>query len=359
MLRVRRTAQAMVVQLLALGAALAAITPQVAQAQTDPELQALVGKVQAREDSIGTIRGYLLEAEYFQGPVDMPENTLFQVEFVLGQGTARYDACALETGVNHWGVPPGIQPMVTVEMQDRGPQTVPGETPRIQVCENGTDRIAYDNVLGQVEVKPQPGAPRAVARSPFSEALLFGSGADTWGETLSAMLAGTKAGELALEREQQERAGFRCRIVSWRSPHTPAGDTWATRLWVAEELGYAVVRTESECTSADGTRTRATVCQGLGYQEVADGIWLPTETLNQYYKYDAPPGIQTTKVLVFDLCVNEPVTDDDLRIHIPVGALVFDPMGAQLPPGRVESDRAAQALRRAEPPPPDPAFPAP
>jgi hypothetical protein len=314
------------------------------------DLETLIRGVQHRERSIMTLRGYLAEAEYSYQPEQ--GLALFQVEFVLAAGRARYAAASvIGTPGNHWEIWPGADgPWVRFpDLAD----PVRAELPRIEIAEDGRVRVEYSNLNGAARIGAQGEATAAVARPPFSSLLLLGTeGGVPWGLYLANAASHPDEHRVALAEGEADEP--QAEVVAVDTPAPEHGTDWAERFWVRPSWGYAVVRCETTVTTRDtGAVARVIVTEGLGWRELAPGLWLPGETRMWYSRQDRYPAqpLETLRRAVFSaLQVNTPVTEDDFRLHLPIGVRISNDAGVALPPGIAENTRAVGELREIPPP---------
>jgi hypothetical protein len=314
-----------------------------AQGQLDPRVETALRGVLHREAAIRTLHGYVAEATYEAG-VALPRRR-FQVKFLVADGRLRYTVVGLETGPNHWDLSPGVTGLTAALPDHQGP--VQGEYPRLEVARDGEFETRYENFTRRAEIKPQREAHSVAGTSPLCDVLMLASVGRPYGEFLESFTKGAEGrGPLALESGTSRGAACDVLVAPLRDP--PMGN-WEGRAFVAEALGWAVVRVEMALFSEAGEKLRDIVDEGVDFEKVAEGIWLPRQTLFQYYRYDLGLDNPCTeeRVAVFSgLAVNEPVTDADFRVPLPPGTIVSGPADAPVPPGLADNLRDVAALRK-------------
>lgn len=317
------------------------------QAQDAPEVEALIRGVQHREASIATVRGRL--TEWIHRDAEKRTRTLHQVSFVLEDGRARYSAAAFEGGSNHWDIAPGVSPLKAQHPgSDAASRT---EHPRRDVTLDGAYETVYENFTGVAHVRPQEQAPKLASMAPFAELLLLSIQSHSYGDLLLSVPADAD-GRRQVSIAAGQWAGQACEVVDFPLPRLGAR-AWRYRLWVRADMGYAIVRVHGTAHSEEtGDLARENIYEGMDFTELAEGIWLPKQTLRQYYRYDLNPDepVEDRWVIFSGLAVNEPVSDADFVARIPPGAHISLGDGAPVPPGWGDAQRAAKKLGRVRQP---------
>jgi hypothetical protein len=128
-------------------------------------------------------------------------------------------------------------------------------------------------------------------------------------------------------------------------------------LWIAPELGYAVIQFESLLLERDakggGNRW---VEQGLDLREVAPGLWLPSRVVAHQYGYwdDGTGAVMTTWELTLDDFEENPAgpPDSEFTSHLPLGTRVSTgpPLGAVFDRYMGDTERAFAEFEKWVPP---------
>jgi outer membrane lipoprotein-sorting protein len=126
--------------------------------------------------------------------------------------------------------------------------------------------------------------------------------------------------------------GRHCREYRWIPRQAPV--TRKHQLWLDVDRGYVLRRTRT--TSPKGIVTQLDV----HYQERPPFGWVPVSWQSEEQMPDGE-AVDTTKVEVLSMKLNEPVPSELFDIHLPAGTVVYDPensRGDHLRRLRVQSD---------------------
>jgi len=90
------------------------------------------------------------------------------------------------------------------------------------------------------------------------------------------------------------------------------------RLWICPRLGFAVVRQESVSIGTDGEVRWCSVHTASGFEEIAEGVWLPRTVRIDMFGVGGAGWRCTKRVDLVEVSVNEPLTFDPADYLFPL-----------------------------------------
>lgn len=287
---------------------------------TDSSYRTVLEGVKYRESCIQNISGELRQYSLWWSVEDPArKSSLYAVRFVVANGRSKTTAIALKEGANLWGIGVGRQgPFYRLS---GGDEYVRQGWPMIEIVEDGSYRFEYQASRGYGTVEVQTSHLSVCDQSPVSEFLMLGDGHGSFSGLMERAVQQGNTRYLG----RAEVNGADCHLVAGS---VPSGQTvWYSELWVSPDLGWAVVKCKTTGVNGDGAPTHVWTREGQDFQEVKPGIWLPTESRIDLYRYDRgrpEPFVLAQGCVLDSLEVNLALTDADFTYEFRLGVEVIN-----------------------------------
>ncbi len=283
--------------------------------------------VKYRESLIENVSGELTCAIWYLERDGSVGDSLCMVRFALADSRSRVSAIGLLPGASPWECSLGFEgPFFKLPGSDR--QTRSG-WPMCVVVRDATVEYRDNNWLAQGSIRSQEDSWPVTNHDPFCKFLLLGYQRASFAGLLRLGLDGGLVSYLG----QEEVEGQECHVVFADSGATEQ-EVWYNKFWVCEDLGWAVVRSEhTQVVKPANNVTTVHVHVGRNFEEVDPGIWLPTESEYELYKYGRglpQPWVGTYRLSFSGLRVNSLPTNADFKYQFPLGTAVVNESTVEL-----------------------------